>query len=90
MSGLSTISDEIAERRLADQAEQARWFAALRKHDPEVADRAMRVYKTVDRAAAWATRERTQYEVSPIEMVARGERGVVLAILGRIEHGVAV
>jgi uncharacterized protein (DUF2384 family) len=59
-------------------------------YDPEVADRAMRVYVTFEHAAAWATRAHPQHGVSPIEMVARGDRDAVLTMLGRIEHGVAV
>lgn len=89
MVDLSGIAEEIAARRVGAQLDNERWYRGLLEYDPGVAEYAVRVFGSRRLAAAWAAKVKGGSGLSPIEMVAVGERDAVIDMLRRIEHGFA-
>lgn len=57
--------------------------------EPEVAERAIEVFDDRSKAAIWlAARHLCFHDLSPYQVIAKGQRQDVLDVLGRIEHGI--
>lgn len=69
------------------RAEALAVWDALSRADPELAAEIIRLFSTVEAAAAWATSDLADFDGSPAYQVAEGKSAEVLARVRKAAHG---